>query len=96
MAKFQPKIADEGRDEGLRDHHGRGREPDLDPQHGQVPAHHACAAERDEQRQARQPDEARVARDGRTHHFSFPNRPAGRIISTMAMMTKTTVFDASG
>ncbi len=30
------------------------------------------------------------------HHFSFPNRPAGRIISTMAMMKNTTTLDASG
>ena len=29
-------------------------------------------------------------------HFSLPNRPAGRITSTMAMITNTTMFDASG
>ena len=37
-----------------------------------------------------------VEGSGRAHHFSLPNRPAGRIISTMAMMTKTTMFEASG
>jgi len=35
-------------------------------------------------------------RSRRDHHFSFPNRPAGRIIRTIAMMTKTTMFEASG
>ena len=29
-------------------------------------------------------------------YFSFPNRPAGRIISTMAMITNTTMLEASG
>ncbi len=29
-------------------------------------------------------------------HFSLPNRPAGRIISMMAMITNTTMFEASG
>ena len=29
-------------------------------------------------------------------HRSFPNNPAGRISSTMTMITKITVFDASG
>jgi hypothetical protein len=29
-------------------------------------------------------------------YFCVPNRPAGRISSTMAMMMKITVFDASG
>ena len=33
---------------------------------------------------------------GRLAHFCVPNRPAGRNSSTMAMMTKITVFDASG
>src|SRR5476651_372541 len=30
------------------------------------------------------------------HHAVLPNSPAGRIKSTIAMMTKMTVFDASG
>jgi hypothetical protein len=30
------------------------------------------------------------------HYFGVPNRPAGRNISTTAMMMKITVFDASG
>src|SRR5215470_12791599 len=34
--------------------------------------------------------------DDAFHHAALPNRPAGRISSTIAMMTKITVFDASG
>ncbi len=33
---------------------------------------------------------------GVAHQASLPNRPAGRTISTIAMMTKTTMLDASG
>ena len=33
---------------------------------------------------------------GVAHHASLPNRPAGRTIRTIAMMTKTTMLDASG
>ena len=35
-------------------------------------------------------------RDALVLHFAVPNRPAGRIISTMAMMMKITVLEASG
>src|SRR3546814_16070111 len=31
-----------------------------------------------------------------TFHFSFPNRPAGRISKTLTMIMKTTVLEASG
>ena len=33
---------------------------------------------------------------GSAHHASFPNSPAGRIISTIAMITNTTMLEASG
>ena len=34
--------------------------------------------------------------EGLRHHALRPNRPAGRTSNTIAMMTKITVFDASG
>ena len=40
--------------------------------------------------------EGDVAEQLLVHHFSFPNKPAGRTNRTMAMTTKTTVLDASG
>ena len=56
----------------------------ADQQHGQhrAPSAHARAW--------------RLSASARSSHFSLPNRPAGRIISTMAMITKTTMLDASG
>ena len=50
-----------------------------------------------QRRQQRDADEKRnVAEQLLVHHFSFPNKPAGRTNKTMAMTTKTTVLDASG
>ena len=50
----------------------------------------------DEQQQAGDQAGARQRGILGAHQASLPNRPAGRTIRTMAMITKTTMLDASG
>mmetsp|Transcript_57674 Transcript_57674/g.135823 ORF Transcript_57674/g.135823 Transcript_57674/m.135823 type:complete len:360 (+) Transcript_57674:876-1955(+) len=57
--------------------------------------HHEHGVGAQQRQQADADEEGRVA-DQLLVHFSFPNKPAGRTSSTMAMTTNTTVLDASG
>lgn len=78
----QPRIADQQVE--------RGRE-----QREREHLHHEHRIRADERRR-QQRGEQRAVKHFSLHHFSLPNRPAGRNSSTIAMITNTTVADASG
>jgi hypothetical protein len=47
-------------------------------------------------RRQRRDSEQHMHRYAASHAYSLPNNPAGRQIKTTAMITKTTMFEASG
>ena len=78
----QPRIADQQVE--------RGRE-----QREREHLHHEHRIRADERR-GEQCGEQHAVEHFSLHHFSLPKRPAGRNSSTIAMITNTTVADASG